>query len=142
VNDDAARAWQGLRALVHERYDRRKEVSDALGMSFIRAKALRHLAADGPMSMRRLATALSTDAPYTTLVIEDLVSRALVERTEDPADRRARIVRVTEAGAQAAAQAEEIISVPPAPLRSLSSADLATLNRIVTTLLEDSADSG
>jgi hypothetical protein len=95
VNDDAARVWQGLRALVHERYDRRKEVSDALGMSFVRAKALRYLTADGPMSMRRLATALATDAPYTTLVVEDLVSRGLVERTEDPADRRAKIVRVT-----------------------------------------------
>ena len=33
----AARAWQGMRALVLDRYDRRKMVCDALGMSFIRA---------------------------------------------------------------------------------------------------------
>lgn len=140
MNDDAARVWQGLRALVHERYDRRKEVSDALGMSFVRAKALRYLTADGPMSMRRLATALATDAPYTTLVVEDLVSRGLVERTEDPADRRAKIVRVTPAGAKAAAHAEAILSAPPAPLLGLSAADLATLDRIVTTLLNDPAE--
>jgi DNA-binding MarR family transcriptional regulator len=142
VNDDARRVWQGLRALVHERYDRRKEVSDALGMSFIRAKALRHLAAAGPMSMRRLAQALSTDAPYTTLVIEDLVGRGLVSRTENPADRRARIVGLTPAGAHAAAEAEAILSAPPEPLLGLSAADLATLDRIVTTLLEDPPAAG
>jgi hypothetical protein len=117
VNDEAARVWQGLRALVHERYDRRKEVADALGMSFIRAKALRHLATDGPMSMRRLAAALATDAPYTTLVIDDLVSRA-----------------------KAAADAEEILGEPPAPLLSLNPEDLATLDRIVAALLDTSPD--
>jgi DNA-binding MarR family transcriptional regulator len=142
VNDDARHVWQGLRTLVHERYDRRKEVSDALGMSFIRAKALRHLAAAGPMSMRRLAQALSTDAPYTTLVIEDLVGRGLVRRTENPADRRARIVGLTPAGAHAAAEAEAILSAPPEPLLGLSAADLATLDRIVTTLLEDPPAAG
>jgi DNA-binding MarR family transcriptional regulator len=140
VNDEAARVWQGLRALVHERYDRRKEVADALGMSFIRAKALRHLATDGPMSMRRLAAALATDAPYTTLVIDDLVSRGLVQRTENPADRRARIVRNTPAGAKAAADAEEILGEPPAPLLSLSPEDLATLDRIVAALLDSSGN--
>ena len=70
----AARAWQAMRALVLDRYDRRKKVCDALGMSFIRAKALRRIV-DGPMTMRELAAALGTDPPYTTVVVDDLERR-------------------------------------------------------------------
>jgi DNA-binding MarR family transcriptional regulator len=137
---DAPRVWSELRALVHERYDRRKEVSEALGMSFIRVKALRHIAAHGPMSMRRLVVFLATDAPYTTVVVEDLVRRGFVERTVDPDDRRVKIVRIMPAGAEAAARADEILNEPPAPLLRLSADDLAALGRIVSRLLgEDDA---
>lgn len=132
-----ARVWNGLRALVHERYDRRKEVSEALGMSFIRIKALRRLAAAGPMSMRRLAADLQTDPPYTSLVVDDLVRRGYVERTVDPADRRVKIVQISGPGSEVAARAEAIIGEPPAPLRSLPPDDLAALDRIVAALLRD-----
>lgn len=138
MSGDAARVWSGLRALVHERYDRRKEVADALGMSFIRVKALRHIAAAGPTSMRRLAAELATDAPYTTIVVEDLVRRGMVERTVDPGDRRAKIVRLTDAGAEVAARADSILDAPPEALLRLSPEDLAALDRIVATLLSDS----
>lgn len=132
-----ARVWNGLRALVHERYDRRKEVSEALGMSFIRIKALRRLAAAGPMSMRRLAADLQTDPPYTSLVVDDLVRRGYVERTVDPADRRVKIVQISGPGSEVAARAEAIIGEPPAPLRALPPDDLATLDRIVAVLLRE-----
>src|SRR6202012_5753925 len=61
----AARAWQAMRTLVLDRYDRRRKVTDALGMSFIRAKALRLVAA-GPMTMRELAAGLGTHPPHPT----------------------------------------------------------------------------
>ena len=72
----AARAWQAMRTLVLDRYDRRKKVTDALGMSFIRAKALRLVAA-APMTMRELAAGLGTDPPYTTVAVDDLERRDL-----------------------------------------------------------------
>ena len=133
---DPGRIWASLRVLVHERYDRRKKVADALGMSFIRIKALRSLTS-GPLTMRRLATELQTDAPYTTVVVDDLVRRGYVERTVDTADRRVKIVQITPAGADVASRANALLDEPPEPLRDLPPEDLAALDRIVATLLSE-----
>ena len=132
----ANRVWLGLRTLMLERYDRRKEVSAALDMSFVRAKALRHLAA-GPMPMRELAAALQTDAPYTTLVVDDLERRGLVARTAHPNDRRSKIVTATTDGIRAAQRADDILNAPPAAVLELTPAELATLDRIVAKLLSN-----
>ncbi|GII85777.1 hypothetical protein Ssi03_37670 [Sphaerisporangium siamense] len=131
--DLAARVWREMRTMVLDLHDRRRQVCAALDMSFVRAKALRRLAAE-PATLRRLAADLATDAPYTTVIVDDLVRRGLVVREVHPGDRRQRIVTITEAGARAAALAESILSEPPAPLRALDPADLATLHRILRTL--------
>jgi DNA-binding MarR family transcriptional regulator len=130
----AALAWQAMRALVTDRHDRRKKVCDALGMSFIRAKALRRIAGD-PMTMRELAAALGTDPPYTTVVVDDLERRGLVTRTVRSGDRRSKIVAITPAGDEQARLAERILGDPPGPVRVLPPEDLAALSRILTTLL-------
>jgi len=129
----AARVWHGMRHLVLERYDRRRDMCEALGMSFIRAKALR-LLAGGPMTMHELAARLPADAPYTTLIVGDLERRGMVTRTVHPTDRRSRIVAATPVGVQAAERAEQILAEPPAAMRSLNAADLAALDRIVAKL--------
>ncbi|WP_377271797.1 MarR family winged helix-turn-helix transcriptional regulator [Peterkaempfera sp. SMS 1(5)a] len=129
----ATRAWHNIRALVLEEHDRRREVVDALGMSFIRIKALRRLAGR-PATLRALAADLATDAPYTTVVVDDLARRGLVERSPHPDDRRAKIVTVTEAGRAAAAEADRILGEPPAPLLALDPADVAELDRILALL--------
>ena len=131
----AARAWQGMRALVLDRYDRRKKVCDALSMSFIRAKALRRIV-DGPMTMRELAAALGTDPPYTTVVVDDLERRGLVTRAVRAGDRRSKIVSVTPDGAAQAHIAEQILNDPPQPVRELPATDLEALGRILGTLLD------
>src|SRR5690242_8049924 len=93
--DEPARSvWRAMRTLVLERNDRRAAVSARLGMSYIRIKALAHRAR-APMTMRDLAALLAVDAPYTTVVVDDLESRGLVERRPDPQDRRRKIVAVT-----------------------------------------------
>ena len=132
--DPAARVWQAMRALVIDRYDRRKKVCDALGMSFVRAKALRRIVA-GPMTMRELAAALGTDAPYTTVVVDDLERRGLVTRTVRAGDRRSKIVAITPDGAEQADLAERILNDAPRPVRELPAADLEALDRILTGLL-------
>ncbi|HXA60964.1 MAG TPA: MarR family transcriptional regulator [Streptosporangiaceae bacterium] len=132
-SEEAARAWQAMRTLVLDN-DRRREVSDALGLSFIRAKALRRLA-EGPTTLRELATALIVDAPYTTVMVDDLERRGLVVRTAHPTDRRAKVVTVTPEGAAAAALADQILGRPPEALLTLDPNDLAALSRIITTLL-------
>jgi DNA-binding MarR family transcriptional regulator len=136
--ETAARAWHNLRVLLHERVDRRREVVEALGMSFTRTKALRRIAAAAePMTLGDLADVLLTDRPYTTLIVDDLVGRGLVERSPNPADRRSKIVTVTEAGRAAAAEAERILDNPPAPLLDLPPEDLAVLDRVAARLVTE-----
>lgn len=131
----AARVWQGMRALVIDRHDRRRAVCEALELSFIRIKALLHLHTAGAMTLRALAADLLIDPPYTTVITGDLERRGLVTRTAHPTDRRAKIVAVTEAGARAAETAMRVLGEPPEPLLGLSAGDLAELDRIITGLL-------
>ncbi len=133
--DRATRTWQGLRTVVLERYDRRREVCDALGMSFIRIKALRRLDV-GALTLRALAEALAIDASYTTLIVDDLERQGYVVRTPHPDDRRAKLVSVTTDGRRAAATAGQILGDPPAVVLALDEQDLLTLERIVTQLLD------
>ncbi|MBO2446395.1 MarR family transcriptional regulator [Actinomadura barringtoniae] len=135
--DAARRAWQNLRVLLHERGDYRREVTEALGMSFFRIKALRRIA-KGPIALRDLAELLLTDRPYTSLVVDDLATRGLVERTPNPADRRSKLVTLTEAGAEVVAEAERILGSPPPIVYELPPEDLAALDRIVARMVEDS----
>lgn len=106
-------------------------------MSYLRAKALR-LLTPGPMPMRDLGTALVTDAPYITVIVDDLEKRGLVEREVNPADRRSKLVRITAAGREVARRADEIQSAPPEALSALTGKELETLDRILRRLVESS----
>lgn len=55
---------------------------------------LTHLLLDGPMSVGELAEHLGLALPTTSLMVRDLSSVGLVERTEDPDDRRRRIIGI------------------------------------------------
>jgi len=136
VNKDetAVRVWRGLRSLVLERNDRRREVAAELGMSFAMSRALLILAETGPLNLGDLAARLFTDPPYTTLLVEGLVQRGHAVRTPDPADRRRKLVHLTETGRTAAATAARILDTPPPALASLPEDDLHTLARILTGL--------
>jgi DNA-binding MarR family transcriptional regulator len=132
-DDVASRVWRGLRLVVLERHEGRKEVVEALGMSFFRIKALRRIAAR-PSRLSELAAELGSDRPYLTLVVDDLLKRGLVERDRDPADRRSKIVTATAEGRAVAARANAILGTPPPVLRALPARDLAELERIVSAL--------
>ena len=134
---DAAEIWQGLLTLVLDRHDVKAAACAALGLSFVRVRALRLVAA-GPLPLGTLAERLGTDPPYVTVIVDDLAARGLLTREPNPADRRSRLVTLTAAGARAAATAERILGAPPEPLLALSPADLSTLDRIVTALLHPS----
>jgi DNA-binding MarR family transcriptional regulator len=133
-NASAAQAWRAMRTLVFDLHDRRAKVSEALDLSFIRAKALGRLVG-GPLTMRELAGQLAIDAPYTTVVVDDLERRGLVQRSTSPDDRRVKIVTITEAGATAAGIADKILSEPPPMLAALDPSELAQLNQILSRLI-------
>jgi DNA-binding MarR family transcriptional regulator len=109
---------------------RRREVSEASGMSFGRTRAIRRLARQ-PMSMRELAEVLGIDPPNATVVVTDLESLGLVRRRPHPTDGRAKVVEATRKGKELARRADAILATPPPALSALSTDDLATLQRIL-----------
>jgi DNA-binding MarR family transcriptional regulator len=113
--------------------DRRREVSEALGISFGRARALRRVARR-PMSMSELAAALGIDPPNATVVVDDLESLRLARRRPHPSDRRAKVVEATRKGKDMARRADAILGTPPPALSALSRDDLEALRRIFTSV--------
>ncbi len=85
-----------------------------LGLTNSRTMALAAVEAAEPCSMSDLARSLDLPAPLATRVAEELVSRDLVERVADPADRRRVLLSLTAPGRQALtdvhAEAEELVS--------------------------------
>jgi DNA-binding MarR family transcriptional regulator len=109
---------------------RRREVSDALGLSFGRIRAIRRIARI-PMSMGELAANLGIDAPYATLVVDELERQGLVVRQPHPTDRRIKLVAATARGSSLARQAEEIMGRPPAGLTRLPASQMEEVARIL-----------
>jgi DNA-binding MarR family transcriptional regulator len=130
----AARVWLAMRAFVAA-HDRRRELQKALdlGRGLGRVKVL-VLLTEGPMTLRGIAEANGVDAPYATVIVDKLVSRGLVERTAHPDDNRRKLVKLTAAGREAAALAEQILAEPPPALRALAAGDLALLEDVLTRL--------
>ena len=118
-----------MRALVLD-YDRRREASVEVGLSFMRIKALRELA-DEAMTMSELASRLFADPPYMTLIASDLEERGLISRAPHPRDGRAKLLSITPPGRDVAAAAGRVLNEPPAALRDLPDEDLRELARIL-----------
>ena len=131
-SDLARRAWRAMSALVLDQ-NRKLAVSEALGLSFARVRALRRLAAQ-PQTLRALAELVAADPPYVTLMVDDLEERGLVKRIPHPTDRRAKLVKLTAAGRAAAARADAILDEPPPALRDLPAKDLAALLSVLERL--------
>jgi len=134
--DRAAReAWQDMADLVLNN-ERRREVSEQVGLSFGKIRALLRIARR-PMPMSELAALLSVDPPNLTAVVDDLEGAGLVERQPHPTDRRVKLVVATADGAALAQQADEILARPPASLRALPADELESLVRILAQLHRD-----
>ncbi|MEY2515059.1 MAG: hypothetical protein QOJ89_2417 [bacterium] len=126
------RAWRAMSDVVLD-HDRKDAVSEALGLSFARVRALRRLAAE-PLTLRALAERLAADPPYATLIVDDLEKLGLVRRTPHPDDRRSKLVQLTTAGRAAARRAAAILDEPPAALLDVPAEDLAALLRVLERL--------
>jgi DNA-binding MarR family transcriptional regulator len=129
--DQAGRVWAAMRYLAVN-YPPKLALRAALnlGRGSGRVKALLYLI-DGPQSLTALAEAVQVDAPYATLIVDNLEERGLVERRPDPADRRRKLVALTPVGTTAARRALHVIQEPPPGFRTLSPAELDTLEGLV-----------
>jgi DNA-binding MarR family transcriptional regulator len=118
-------------------YARRRAVSEELGMSFGRARALRRLARR-PMSMGEFADAMDIDRPNATVIVDDLEAQGLVRRRPHPTDRRAKLVDVTRKGRDMARRADALLATPPPGFGNLSDEDLDALHRILEQVRSES----
>jgi DNA-binding MarR family transcriptional regulator len=130
----AREAFDAMSRLVLDN-DRRREVSEAVGLSFGRLRTLRRIV-DRPLAMGDLATLLNVDPPNLTAMVDDLERLGLVQRSANPSDRRIKMVATTPEGAAKARRAEALLERPPAALGSLSVQDLRTLVRILSSVVE------
>jgi DNA-binding MarR family transcriptional regulator len=115
--------------------ERRREVADAVGLSFGRIRAVRRVARQA-MSMGELATALTIDPPNATVVVDELEQLGLVRRRPHPSDRRAKLVEATAKGKDVARRADAILSTPPPALAELDPAALTQLAGILRRVVE------
>ncbi len=130
-SSEADRIWQMLVGLVWEtRGEWRRKVSDATGVPFSRVRILWRLV-DEPKTLKQLAVS-GSDAPATTVAVNDLENRGLVERNPHPDNRRAKLVSLTPAGRRLIESARRTVrdDAPPA-VQQLSKTDLAHLRRIL-----------
>jgi DNA-binding MarR family transcriptional regulator len=127
----ARQAWQAMSDLVLDN-ERRREVSEQVGLSFGKIRALRRIA-KRPMSMRELAALLTVEAPNLTPVVDDLEQAGLVARQPHPTDRRVKLVVATPEGMALAEKANGILARPPAGLCELP---VDALEQLVATLAQ------
>ena len=131
----AREAWQAMADLVLDN-ERRREVSDQVGLSFGKIKALRRIA-KRPMPMRELASLLGIDPPNLTTLVDDLERAGLVERQAHPSDRRVKLVVATPDGTALAHKADEILARPPVGLSELPADELESLARTLARVRRD-----
>ena len=113
-----------------------------LSLTLAQLKALYLVASSGQMRMSEVAERLGTAASTTSGVVDGLVQLELLERVEDPADRRQVLVRPTAAAAE---RLEDFSELGHRRIRELleqiqSPDDLVTIERAID-LLADAAGS-
>ena len=133
MSDDAIadEVWQRMSALVHEnRGDWKRAVIDRSGLPFSRIRVLRRLART-PMTVKELAEAATMDAPAATVAVNDLEERGLVLRQTNPANRRCKVVSLTEEGQAVAAAVEAVHEPAPGALATLRHGVLPWLPKVL-----------
>ncbi|GAA5053135.1 MarR family winged helix-turn-helix transcriptional regulator [Nocardia callitridis] len=113
-----------------------------LGLTPGQARALRVVGRDGELRMTALAARLDIVPRSATTVVDALESAGLVSRDTDPDNRRATLVRPTEAGRAALTSMTDARRAAAAELfTALSPAQRETLRELLATLLLPDPDS-
>lgn len=98
---------------------------------------LERLTFTGEARLGAMATAAGMTAQSMGELVDDLERRGYVKRSEDPADRRAKLVRLTAKGKRSTAAASEAVTAAERRLRQqLGSGDHATVRAIVMRIIK------
>lgn len=134
ANPLADDVWRAMAAVVFDNRDGwKRDVIETSGLPFSRIRVLRRLARKA-MSLREIAEATMMDPPAATVAINDLEDRGLVVRTPDPADRRSKLVSLTQAGCDVVARIDRVEDPAPPSIAALSDDDLWALRDVLAKL--------
>jgi DNA-binding MarR family transcriptional regulator len=89
----------------------------------------------GPLGQQALSHLIAVDPRNVVPILDGLVDQHLIDRHVDPADRRRRVISLTETGQSAANDlAKSATDIETDFLHGLAPADRAELNRLLRTL--------
>lgn len=126
--------WRDLAAFVLDNRDSwKRAVIEQSGLPFSRIRILKRLGR-APMTVKELAAAATIDAPAATVAVNDLEDRGLAVRRIDPANRRCKVVSLTDAGRDMVAAIDAVDDPAPEVLAALGDGELAALRSIVDKL--------
>jgi DNA-binding MarR family transcriptional regulator len=129
---NASRAFRAIIALLQSQkgwLNERVAIFDLTPQSF---HALQVLEEHPDSTMREFAENMFCDASNATGLVDRLEKRALVERRTSPADRRAKVVRLTPSGLRLCKKVDAVVwSEAPPAFAKLSAADQRTLREII-----------
>ena len=130
----ASRAWRRAADEALARY----------GLSQTSAWPLVHIARHGDgIRQGALAALLGIEGPSLVRTLDQLCAGGLALRREDPADRRARTIHLTEAGREQARRAETVLAELRARLfRDVTDADLEAALRVLHAIRAAAAGDG
>jgi DNA-binding MarR family transcriptional regulator len=127
-----------LVALVGQTATQISHCAETCGLSPVQASAL--LRIDDSLSMRELSARLGGHASTATGLADRLVARGLLERHDDPADRRVKLVALTAAGLATRARLVACMEAAPTPFARLTPEQLGQLRELVLAALEPGTD--
>jgi DNA-binding MarR family transcriptional regulator len=118
-----------------------QDVGEEEGLSVPQLDVIRRLQARGPVPMRRLAEQMNCEASNLTGLVDRLEARGLVERLPDPADRRVRVLALTDTGSRLAYQTWATVA-KRCPLNALPPEKRAALDDLLREALRGARPSG
>jgi DNA-binding MarR family transcriptional regulator len=130
----ADEVWRVMASLVIDNRDSwKRAVVEQSGLPFSRIRILKRLSRR-PMTVKQVAQAATIDAPAATVAVNDLEGRGLVVRETDPANRRCKVVSLTDAGHDVVRRIDAINDPAPDMFAGLDDVDLENLHTILTKL--------
>lgn len=135
--DPATEAWSlFLGILFGERPPRVPAVAAQFDVSPMGLRLLQSLEPGTELPMSALAERLFCDASNVTGMVDRLETRGLLERREDPRDRRVKRIALTDEGAAVRERVLERLYEPPAAIARLSRADQRALRDLMRRAVE------
>jgi len=133
-------AWRLLQELLMngEMQGRMQRACQAIGGPPSIVKALFHLQPGEPVPMRDLAEHWGCDASYITELVDGLEEQGMATREPHPTDRRVKTVVLTDVGAKARDQVQQVMWQTPEVFSALTAAEQRQLRDLVRKLVDAS----